>query len=134
MAGAENKEDCYVCVTDLQGYSQAKSSTIASQNTQSTETNEEIASTLATVPDEIALMIEQLSMDENSDEYETSVEDQNEEEYAEHDWEICGNLKIISILLGQQSDYTKYPCFMCLWNSRDRDNHYKKGKGQREKN
>ena len=54
--------------------------------------------------------------------------------YTEYNWKICGDLKIISILLGQQSGYTKYPCFMCLWNSRDRDNHYKKGNGQREKN
>lgn len=44
--------------------------------------------------------------------------------YSEHNWLICGDLKILTILLGQQSGYTKYPCFLCLWDSRDRANHY----------
>lgn len=44
--------------------------------------------------------------------------------YEQHKWEVCGDLKIISMLLGQQSGYTKYPCFICLWDSRDRDEHY----------
>lgn len=39
---------------------------------------------------------------------------------------ICGDLKIICMLLGQQSGYTKYPCFICLWDSRDRAQHYVK--------
>ena len=43
-------------------------------------------------------------------------------------WMICGDLKIVTILLGQQSGFTKHPCFLCLWNSRDRKNHYKKQK------
>lgn len=30
------------------------------------------------------------------------------------------------MILGQQSAFTKYPCFMCEWDSRDRKNHYKK--------
>ena len=46
--------------------------------------------------------------------------------YKEHNWQICGDLKIITILLGQQSGFTKYPCFLCLWDSRDRENHYVK--------
>ena len=58
------------------------SASVASKNTQSTETNEEITSTTATVPNEIVSIIEQMAMDENSDEYETSVEDQNQEEYV----------------------------------------------------
>ncbi|XP_023314144.1 uncharacterized protein LOC111693559 [Trichogramma pretiosum] len=28
------------------------------------------------------------------------------------------------MLMGQQSGFTKYPCFKCLWDSRDRKNHY----------
>lgn len=39
--------------------------------------------------------------------------------YSEHSWLICGDLKILTILLGQQSGNTKYPCFLCLWDSRD---------------
>ena len=41
---------------------------------------------------------------------------------------ICGDLKIVIILLGQQSGFTKNPCFLCLWDSRDRKNQYKKKK------
>ena len=44
--------------------------------------------------------------------------------YERHGWKVCGDLKIISMLLGQQSGYTKYPCFICLWDSRDRKQHY----------
>ena len=52
--------------------------------------------------------------------------------YASHKWLICGVLKIISMILGQQSGFTKEPCFLCLWNSRDRANHYVKNIGLRE--
>jgi len=44
--------------------------------------------------------------------------------YTEHNWQICGDLKILTILLGQQSGFTRHPCFLCLWNSRDREKHY----------
>jgi len=47
-------------------------------------------------------------------------------EYRRHKWQICGDFKIITILLGQQSGNTLYPCFICEWNSRDRIQHYKK--------
>lgn len=30
------------------------------------------------------------------------------------------------MILGQQSGFTREPCFICLWNSRDRANHYSK--------
>ncbi|XP_025156226.1 uncharacterized protein LOC112588983 [Harpegnathos saltator] len=30
------------------------------------------------------------------------------------------------MILGQQSGFTREPCFLCLWNSRDRANHYSK--------
>lgn len=46
--------------------------------------------------------------------------------YSEHQWQICGDLKIATLLLGQQSGFTKYPCYLCLWDSRDRKNHYVK--------
>lgn len=44
--------------------------------------------------------------------------------YNQHNWAICGDLKMITILLGQQSGYTKLPCFLCLWDSRADDRHY----------
>lgn len=46
--------------------------------------------------------------------------------YDEHNWQICGDLKIITILLGQQNGFVKFPCFLCEWDSRDRANHYVK--------
>lgn len=44
--------------------------------------------------------------------------------YEEHGWQLCGDLKIITMLLGQQSGYMKYPCFLCEWDSRARTKHY----------
>ena len=33
---------------------------------------------------------------------------------------------MVNFLLGQQSGYTKYPCFLCYWDSRDKVNHWTK--------
>ena len=45
--------------------------------------------------------------------------------YAEHEWVICGDLKVLSILLKQQGGNTKYPCFLCLWwDSRAKQDHW----------
>ena len=44
--------------------------------------------------------------------------------YDTHRWDICGDLKISTILLGLQKGFTSYPCFLCEWNSRARDEHY----------
>ena len=46
--------------------------------------------------------------------------------YPEYKWRICGDLKVITILMGMQTGYTKYCCFICEWDSRDRRNHYVK--------
>ena len=44
--------------------------------------------------------------------------------YNEHQWIICVDLKMICLLLGQQSGYTMYPCFLRLWDSRARQKHW----------
>jgi hypothetical protein len=44
--------------------------------------------------------------------------------YTAHDWIICGDLKALCTLLGQQACCTKYPCFMCEWDSRARSQHW----------
>ena len=59
--------------------------------------------------------------------------------YSQHNWKICGYLKInililynqlipfiqiITIFLEIQGGYTKYPCFICLWDSRADSHHY----------
>lgn len=46
--------------------------------------------------------------------------------YQEHRWMVCGDFKILTMMLGQQAGYTKYPCFLCLWDSRARDFHWTK--------
>ena len=43
--------------------------------------------------------------------------------YSEHNWKICGDLKIVCMLLGQQGGYRKHPCFLCLWDSRAKKDH-----------
>ena len=48
----------------------------------------------------------------------------NKIKYSEHEWLICGDLKILSMILGQQSGFTKYPCYLCMFDSRDRAKHY----------
>jgi len=50
--------------------------------------------------------------------------------YKNHQWQIYGDLKIITMLLGQQSGFTKNSCYLCLWDSRNRKNHFKKKTGQ----
>lgn len=47
-------------------------------------------------------------------------------QYNRYDFKICGDLKVIALLLGLQLGYTKFCCFLCEWDSRDRKNHYKK--------
>ena len=44
--------------------------------------------------------------------------------YKDHGSYICVDIKMVNILLGQQSGFTKYPCFLCYWDSRDRENHW----------
>lgn len=45
--------------------------------------------------------------------------------YQQHQWKICTDLKVVTLLLGQQSGFTKYPCFLCEWDSRAREKHYR---------
>lgn len=44
--------------------------------------------------------------------------------YREHNWIICVDLKMVNILLGQQKGFTKFPCYLCMWDSRARNKHW----------
>lgn len=44
--------------------------------------------------------------------------------YSKYGWQICSDLKVVSLLMGLQQGYTKYCCFLCLWDSRATDLHY----------
>ncbi|GBM62273.1 hypothetical protein AVEN_264136-1 [Araneus ventricosus] len=46
--------------------------------------------------------------------------------YQEHRWMVCRDFKMLTMLLGQQPGYIKYPCFLCLWDNRARDLHWTK--------
>lgn len=46
--------------------------------------------------------------------------------YNEHNWIVCGDLKVIGILLGLQQGYTKMPCFLCEFDSRAHAVHWDK--------
>lgn len=47
-------------------------------------------------------------------------------EYNKYEWFISGDLKMVAILMGMQLGFTKYCCFLCMWDSRNIDAHYKK--------
>ena len=47
-----------------------------------------------------------------------------EVDYKKCQWEFCGDLKVIAVLLGLQAGYTKYSCFLCEWDSRAIVAHY----------
>lgn len=44
--------------------------------------------------------------------------------YCEHLWRICADLKVVALLCGLQTGYTKNMCFLCLWDSRSVSNQY----------
>lgn len=48
--------------------------------------------------------------------------------YEEYEWNICCDLKVVSILMGLQGGYTKNMCFLCLWDSRADSEHYNRKK------
>ena len=46
--------------------------------------------------------------------------------YQDHNWKVCVDLQMVNFLLGQQDGYTKYPCFLCLWDSRNDGQHWQR--------
>ncbi|CAK8675311.1 unnamed protein product [Clavelina lepadiformis] len=54
--------------------------------------------------------------------------------YTQFKWYVCGDFKMLGILLGLQGGYSKYSCFLCLWNSRADGEHYEKINGRHGKN
>ena len=44
--------------------------------------------------------------------------------YDKFKWQICGDLKVITLLLGLQQGFTKFCCFICEGGSRARSLHY----------
>ena len=48
--------------------------------------------------------------------------------HDQHKWLISVDLKMVNFLLGQQTGFTKYSCFLCMCDRRDRAQPYKKKK------
>ena len=46
--------------------------------------------------------------------------------YDEHKWIICVDLKMFCFLLGQQKEVFSQDCFLCMWDSQARKNHWVK--------
>ena len=46
--------------------------------------------------------------------------------YNEHNCAICEDFKMVNVLSGQQVGYTKYPCFLCYWDSQATTQHWVK--------
>src|SRR5277367_6713306 len=44
--------------------------------------------------------------------------------YVDYKWDVFGDFKMLGFLMGMQSGFTKYPCFLFLWDSRDVAQHY----------
>ena len=44
--------------------------------------------------------------------------------YSDYLWSLCGDLKVIGILMRLQGGFTKHYCFLCLWDSRATAHHY----------
>ena len=44
--------------------------------------------------------------------------------YNAHNWLISADFKVISIISGLQSGYTKHCCYLCTWDSRCKENQY----------
>ena len=44
--------------------------------------------------------------------------------YDKFKWQICGDIKVIALLLGLQKGFTKFCCFIYEWDSRARSLHY----------
>jgi len=43
--------------------------------------------------------------------YENRKQLQNKLDYSKYGWHICGDLKVVSLLMGLQLGYMKYYCF-----------------------
>ena len=46
--------------------------------------------------------------------------------YDDYGWEVIGDFKTVSFLMGLQGVFTNFPCFLSLWDSRDTTAHYRR--------
>ena len=46
--------------------------------------------------------------------------------YDQYNWEVIGDFKMVAFLMGLQQGFTKFTCYLCLWDSRNTNFHYNK--------
>ena len=46
--------------------------------------------------------------------------------YDQYKWEVIGDFKMVAFLVGLQGGFTKFQCYLCLWDSRNTALHYNK--------
>ena len=44
--------------------------------------------------------------------------------YDTFQWRVCSDLKVVGLLTGMQGGYVKYTCFICLWDSCAKHEHF----------
>lgn len=62
------------------------------------------------------------------EEYDTMKEIIELIRYNEFNFKIVADFKVLQILMGMQSCSSKYSCFLCEWDSRDKNQHWKRDK------
>lgn len=50
--------------------------------------------------------------------YDSMKEILDSVKYNEHMWKICADLKVVALLCGLQTGYTRNMCYLCLWETR----------------
>lgn len=55
-------------------------------------------------------------------------------QYQKYEWPICGDLKVVGLMMGLQLGFTKHGCFICEWDSRAREQHYVRTEWPKRKN
>lgn len=55
---------------------------------------------------------------EMKEEYDTIKDILEKINYAEHNWRLSCDLKVVALVSGMQGGWTKFNCFICQWDSR----------------
>ena len=63
---------------------------------------------------------------QKKEDYDNDKEFLDKINYSKFKCDVCGDFKMLTFLLGLQRGCTKNSCFICLWDSRTDDDHYKK--------
>ena len=45
--------------------------------------------------------------------------------HTQYEWDVIGDFKMVAFLMGLQGGFTKFPCFLCLWDDRNTSLHCK---------